>query len=321
MNRDIPVVLIRPLKEGDRENAPTVYMMNGADGGEGRANWINQTDVVQYYGGNTNPDNGPITDGIKANIVIPMSGAFSYYSDWVNDAPTLGGPQKWETYMTQELPNAIEPAIHANGKRALVGMSMSGTTSLTYAEQHPEMYQAIGSFSGCAATTSGVAPWFIDTTLQRGGTNMAQMWGGPNTEAARRFDALLNSDKLASQPNVYISNGSGLAGFHDIPNGDRANGNVLASATVMVEGGVIEAATNTCTLDLKRKTDAAGMDNIHYELRPQGTHQWGYWQDDLRGFWPQLTAGIGTADRAPVPAEKPVPQITPLSSLDPNFNR
>ena len=38
-----------------------------------------------------------------------------------------------------------------------------------------------------------------------------------------------------------------------------------------------------------------------YNFRPQGTHQWGYWQDDLRDFWPIVTKGLGT--NVPRPAE------------------
>lgn len=52
MNRLIPVVLIRPVDPAKRDNAPTLYLLNGADGGEGRANWLAQTDVIEYYGGN-----------------------------------------------------------------------------------------------------------------------------------------------------------------------------------------------------------------------------------------------------------------------------
>ena len=43
MNRLIPVVLIRPVDPAKRDNAPTLYLLNGADGGEGRANWLAQT--------------------------------------------------------------------------------------------------------------------------------------------------------------------------------------------------------------------------------------------------------------------------------------
>lgn len=325
MNRVIPLVLIRPTDKAKRDNAPTVYLLNGADGGEGRANWLAQTDIIEYWGGNEGKRKDQkksvqqslpelTSPGIGANIVIPMSGAFSYYSDWKNQNAALQGKDKngnpsgkvqnWETYMTRELPQALEPKLNANGKRAIVGMSMTGTTSLLYAQHHPGFYDSVGSFSGCAATTTPLPSTFIDITLDRGGASMAQMWGGKNTATARYNDALLNAHKLRGQGNIYVSNGSGLGGQHDMPWSPRVNGNLLASGVVMAEGGAIEAATNSCTVDLKRRTDRLGIP-VRYNLRPYGTHQWGYWQDDTRDYWRTLVNGLGTGAVKPNAKQDP----------------
>lgn len=325
MNRMIPLVLIRPLDPAKRENAPTVYLLNGADGGQGRANWLAQTDVIEYWGGNEgrarnqkksqNDPRGQLTSpGIGANIIIPMAGQFSYYTDWVQQNPALQGvdkngkpsgqTQKWETFLTEELPQALEPALKANGKRAIVGMSMTGTTSLLYAEHHPGFYDSVGSFSGCAATTTPEASMFMDITLNRGGANLNQVWGGTNTKEARDNDALLNVNKLKGQPNIYVSNGSGLAGRHDVLGSERIKGDLSTSGTVIIEGGVIEAATNHCTHELARQTAAAKIP-VTFNFRPQGTHQWGYWQDDLRDYWPVLVKGLGTNAVQPGPKEDP----------------
>lgn len=313
MNRYVPLVLIRPLDKAKRVNAPTVYLLNGADGGEGRANWLAQTDVIEYWGGNAGmrPDQKKsvqaglpemTSPGIGANIVIPMSGAFSYYTDWAQENPPLQGKgkdntpgkkQAWETFLTRELPQAVEPALQANGKRAIVGLSMTGTTSLLYAEHHPGFYDSVGSFSGCASTTAPIPSTFIDITLGRGGASMTQMWGGKNTPTAVYNDALINAAKLRGQENIYVSNGSGLIGRHDLPTSPRVRGNLAATAQVAVEGGVIEAATNGCTHDLRAKTDSLGIP-VTYKFRPQGTHQWGYWQDDTRDYWNTLVKGLGT---------------------------
>ena len=310
MNRDIPVVVIQPYDKAKRDNAPTVYMLNGADGGEGRANWIAQSDVITYYGGN----NGNFTDvdkspGIGANIVIPMAGAYSYYTDWVHDEPNLqagGKTQKWETFLTKELPQGIEPFLKANSdKRALAGLSMSATSVLNLAQHNPGFYDSIGSFSGCAATTTGLAPEFINITVGRGGSSIDKMWGGRNTKTARYNDPQLNAHKLKGQENIYISNGSGFAGPHDLLGSKRVRGNSSASATVIVEGGVIEAATNMCTHQFRARTDALGIP-VTYNFRPTGTHQWGYWQDDMRSYWPVLVKGLGTGAQKPAePKQQP----------------
>ena len=281
---EIPLVIIGPKgkKLGETAGLPTLYLLNGADGGEGRANWINQSDIVEYYGKELN-----------ANIVIPMSGAFSYYTDWVHEYSKADYKPMWETFLTKELPQTIEEALKANGKRAIAGMSMSATSSLNLAAHNQGFYDSVGSFSGCASTTQGLAPTFIDITLSRGNTSIDEMWGGANSETARYNDALLNADKLVNQPNLYVSNASGLVGKHDVLSSERVNGNIYGSATVAVEGGVIEAATNGCTHDLDVKLRSLGKKDATFNFRNTGTHQWGYWQDDLRDYLPVLKKAFG----------------------------
>lgn len=281
---EIPLVVIGPKGKKLRETAglPTLYMLNGADGGEGRANWINQSDIIDFYGKNLN-----------ANIVIPMSGAFSYYTDWVNKYNKAGYKPMWETFLTKELPQTIEKELKANGKRAIAGMSMSATSSLNLAAHNQGFYDSVGSFSGCASTTKGLAPAFIGITLARGGTNVNEMWGGSHTPAALRDDALVNAKNLVKQPNLYVSNASGLVGKHDVLSSERVRGDLSAATTVAVEGGVIEAATNNCTHDLDVKLRSLGKKDATFNFRNTGTHQWGYWQDDLRDYLPVLKRAFG----------------------------
>ncbi|WOH94282.1 alpha/beta hydrolase family protein [Corynebacterium urealyticum] len=281
---EIPLVVIGPKGKKLRETAglPTLYMLNGADGGEGRANWINQSDIIDFYGKNLN-----------ANIVIPMSGAFSYYTDWVNKYNKAGYKPMWETFLTKELPQTIEKELKANGKRAIAGMSMSATSSLNLAAHNQDFYDSVGSFSGCASTTKGLAPAFIGITLARGGTNVNEMWNGAHSPAARHNDALINAKKLVGQPNLYVSNASGLVGKHDVLSSERVRGDLSAATTVAVEGGVIEAATNNCTHDLDVKLRSLGKKDATFNFRNTGTHQWGYWQDDLRGYLPVLKRAFG----------------------------
>ncbi|TYR15140.1 alpha/beta hydrolase [Corynebacterium urealyticum] len=281
---EIPLVVIGPKGKKLRETAglPTLYMLNGADGGEGRANWINQSDIIDFYGKNLN-----------ANIVIPMSGAFSYYTDWVNKYSRADYKPMWETFLTKELPQTIEKELKANGKRAIAGMSMSATSSLNLAAHNQGFYDSVGSFSGCASTTKGLAPAFIGITLARGGTNVNEMWGGSHTPAALRDDALVNAKNLVKQPNLYVSNASGLVGKHDVLSSERVRGDLSAATTVAVEGGVIEAATNGCTHDLDVKLRFLGKKDATFNFRNTGTHQWGYWQDDLRDYLPVLNKAFG----------------------------
>ena len=289
-NRQIPVVTIR-AKE-DPENAPTVYLLNGADGGTGRANWLQQTSAIEFYGNEIG----------NVNVVIPMAGAFSYYTDWEQSHPTLdkdgknvGTRQMWETFLTKELPKAMEGEgghfKSSSDKRAIIGMSMSASSVLVFGEQNPGFYDAIASYSGCPATT-GVAELGVDLVVERGDATYEQMWGPRGGEVALRNDAQVNVAKLKDQPNIYVSAGTGLMGEHDVPSGDRLRGNPVGSITPATEGGVIEGATNVCTHTFKAAAEKAGVNQIEYNFRNTGTHQWGYWQDDMFGSWPTIARGL-----------------------------
>ncbi|AKK04078.1 alpha/beta hydrolase [Corynebacterium epidermidicanis] len=267
MDRWVPMVVLPASNPG----RPIVYALNGGDGGEGRANWIMQTDILDFY------------KDKDVNVVVPMSGAFSYYTDWQEEAPQLGGKQMWETFLTKELPGAIENHLNASSKRAIIGMSMSATTTLLYAEHNPGFYDAVGSFSGMAETSSPLGLFAIDQTLNRGGVNKNMMWGPLGTATWHYNDALINSDKLRGT-NLYVSNATGLLGEHDVWSAPRVQYNSANVAILGIEGGVIEGATNLATHNLKAKLDREGIP-AHFEFRNTGTHSWAWWQDDLHKSW------------------------------------
>ena len=174
---------------------------------------------------------------------------------------------------------------------------MAATSSLLLAEHYPEKYDAVGSFSGCAATSTPV-PWkFVDLTVSRAAPGVMTpepIFGERGSEENRSKDALVNAGKLKGTA-VYISNGTGLAGEGDMAGTlkerlinageDPAVASVVAGSnalTLQVEGGAIEAATNACTHDLLVKLAAEGVEVGHTELRNVGTHSWGTWRDDLQ---------------------------------------
>lgn len=279
MGRDIPVGVIR----AGVPNAPTVYLLNGAGGSEQDTDWIAQAGTVVQK----------VFEDEPVNVVIPMAGAFSYYIDWLYEpnSPYLQGKQLWSTFLGSELPDAIEPYLEANDKRAVVGFSMSATSALLLAEHNPGKYAAVGSFSGCAATSTGIPNGWVNLTVNRGGAKPEEMWGRAGSEYNRHNDALVNAEKLKGTA-LYISSATGLFAESDTVGFLRQNRNmdfVTASAnaqTLIIEGGVIEAAMNACTHDLLVKLKA---NDIPYNanLRATGTHSWRIWKEDLELSWKQ----------------------------------
>lgn len=291
MRRDIPVAIIPARDENGNPitGAPTLYMLNGAGGAEQNADWITSGDADIFF------------ENKGVNVVIPMEGAFSYYVDWLEDGEYLKqnssyfkGLQKWTTFLGRELRPAVEDHLEANGKRAVVGMSMSATSSLLLAEHYPGEFGAVGSFSGCAATSTPI-PWaFAGLTVNRAASNggritPAHAWGPMGSPYNRYNDALVNADKLEGSK-LYISNASGLGanedmfGYRTEVRGQKSADALSGSATTIVEGGVIEGATNACTHDLRAKLNGLGIE-AHYEFKNAGTHSWPVWEDDMRRSW------------------------------------
>lgn len=291
-NRDVPLAVITPDGTFDASR-PTLYLLNGAGGAEQGMDWIVSTvakdldpktektqDLVHYYANR------------NVNVVIPQAGAFSYYTDWLTTPNNgyLKGPQKWETFLTKELPGPLEDYINGNGKRGIAGMSMSATSSLVLAQHNPNFYDAIGSYSGCAATSTPLPNFYSQLTVNRGGGSTEQMWGPMGGDYNRYNDGLINATKNnMGNSKVYVSANSGLAGATDLGSSKiDALGSSQAfksSSTLVVEGGVIEAAMNACTHDLKAKMEREGVDAV-FNLRNTGTHSWPGWLDDINSSWP-----------------------------------
>lgn len=294
MDREVPVGVI-PARDAEGnyiEGAPTVYLLNGAGGAEQDSDWFKMTNKLEFY------------QKKGVNVVVPQGGAFTYYADWLKDdlnTPYLKGPQKWETFITKELPGPIEAELKADNRRAIVGFSMSATSALLMAEHNPGFYDSVASFSGCAATSTPIPYQFLRLTVQRGsGTlndfNMVtpEMMYGPMGGSYNRYnDALVNAEQLRGT-DLYISTATGLAaetdmvGYYTARGVDPAVGSANA-LTLQVEGGAIEAAMNACTHDLKAKLDSKGIP-AHYELRNAGTHSWPGWREDLEKSWTHTIA-------------------------------
>ena len=299
MDRQVPLAVITPDGTFD-SSRPTIYLLNGAGGAEQGMDWLVST---------AGQDLDPHKDGIQdidnyygdrnVNVVVPQAGAFSYYTDWVTSPERgyLKGPQKWETFLTKELPGPLEEHINGNGKRGIAGMSMSATSSLVLAQHNPNFYDAIGSYSGCAATSTPLPNFYAQLTVNRGGGNTTQMWGPKGGEYNRYNDGLINATKNnMGNSEIYVSANSGLAGATDLGSSkiDRL-GSAKAfksSSTLVIEGGVIEAAMNACTHDLKAKFDREGI-NADFNFRQTGTHSWPAWLDDINSSWPTFARAFG----------------------------
>ena len=109
--------------------------------------------------------------------------------------------------------------LGANGKRAIMGVSMSATSALSLAQNNPGTYDGVASISGCASTTSPLGKIAADEVFASAHIPLTfeDVWGDPQGDYARYYDPMLNLRKLSDEFQgqdvaIFISSTSGLAG-------------------------------------------------------------------------------------------------------------
>ncbi|MGN7154556.1 alpha/beta hydrolase [Dietzia cercidiphylli] len=308
MQIEVPNIVQRPANvqppRGPGDPAPVLYLINGAGGGEDSATWQAQSDVRSFMADK------------DAWTVTPIGGAFSYYTNWQRHDPNVqtryanlpgNRPMAFETYLARELPDLFEARYGGtNRKRSLAAISMTATSVLTIAQKYPGRFQAIGSYSGCAETSTPIGYQFINiVTGMRGGANLDNMWGPfpgePRTGTNNWFDndPVWGAFRFEQQrdngtlPAMFISTGNGLPGPHESLENWRLRNSIPALANQAIVGGIIEAATQYCTANLARRFGELQIP-AHFDFAPNGTHSWGYWEDDLKQSWPMMAAAMGS---------------------------
>lgn len=276
MLKTVPVTVLLPR---DRSRpSPVLYLLNGAGGGEDSATWGARTGYKRYFAGK------------NVYVVTPIGGAFSYYTDWQRDDPVLGR-NKWTTFLTRELPPLIDKEFRTTGANALAGISMAGTSVLNLAISAPRMYRSVAAFSGCARTSDPLGQQYIRMVVNdRGGGNMVNMWGPLKGPGWRVNDPYLNAARLRGTK-VYMTSGSGLPGSHERLADKSIEGDPFTLTNQALLGGGIEVAMATCTQQMAARMRELGI-AFQVDFRPNGTHSWGYWEDDLHSTWPKLARDL-----------------------------
>ncbi|CCQ15118.1 putative mycolyltransferase [Rhodococcus sp. AW25M09] len=275
MDRDITVDIFRAQAPG----APTLYLLNGAAGGDGGSSWFDQTDIAGFFGDR------------NVNVVVPRGGAASYYTDWLHDDPVLGR-NKWSTFLGSELPPLIDTELGSNGVNAVAGISMAGTSVLQLAIAHPSVYRSVASFSGCARTSDPVGEMYVRSVVEaRGGGSTVNMWGPPGSAGWVDNDPYVNAEGLRGTA-VYISSGTGAPGAFDVPGAPGIGSDYSKLVQQVAVGAVIEATTAACSRQMQERLEELNIPAT-YNFRPNGTHSWAYWQEDLHDSWSVIAPSLG----------------------------
>jgi diacylglycerol O-acyltransferase/trehalose O-mycolyltransferase len=257
-------VVVNDVLKAPRSGSPTFYLSPGIDGGDnldpganfapGTKSWFGFTDLQGFFGDK------------NVNVVSPLGGAFSWYTDWINDRS-----KQYQTYMTRELPPLINAQYKTNGKNAVGGLSSTGGTAVDYAIQAPGVYRAVGSYSGFLTPSTGAQN--VAFTLSGGGANADDMWGPQGGPLWVQHDPTVNVAKLKGVAVYAAASGGGQGDVDKLP----AGSNNFA-------GGFIEGIVADSTRQFADAAAAAGVP-ITYVVRPQGSHSWGLFESEMQESW------------------------------------
>ena len=267
MRRSIPVSVLLPRDRS--QPRPTLYLLDGIDGGEytnyTESGWTEHSDVVRFMADK------------QVNVVMPIGGTASYYTDWLSRDPVLGR-NKWESFLAKELPPLIDARFNGNGNNVIGGLSMGALGATSIAVRHPELYTGVASFSGCLdQSTPELRQATAGTIISRGG-NPDNMWGPVQSPIWSAHDPSEQVSALRGKK-IFVSVGNGLP--------DPALGIAGISTPA---GGAIEGIALQCTHRFRAKAERAGVHATYY-YHP-GVHAWGYWNRDLHRSWPTIASAM-----------------------------
>ena len=258
-------VVVNDVFKAAKSGAPTFYLLPGIDGGDdiagggiapGGKSWFGMTDIAGFFADK------------NVNVVSPLGGQFSWYTNWVGDAS-----KQYQTYMTQELPPLINAEYHTSGKNAVGGLSSTGGTALDYAVQAPGMYQGVGSYSGFLTPSDNAGQ--VALTLGSGGANADAMWGPQGGPLWVAHDPSKNVEKLRGVAVYVAASGSGNPGAVD---------RLPANFGPNITGGFIERIVAESTRVFADRAAAAGVP-VTYIVRPDGSHTWGLFESEMQESW------------------------------------
>ncbi len=266
MGRVVQVQILHPAGGGSR---PTYYLLDGLLPGEHQSTWTQATDAEPFFANK------------NVNVVMPIGGVASYYTDWQTADPRFGN-YKWETFLTQELPPIIDRQFGGNGVNGIGGLSMGGNSAFILAARNPHLYRAVAGYSACPDTAMAMPAMLFSIALQGG--NPVNMWGAVGGPGWADHDPAVLAERLRGKA-LYISTGTGIPGPHEFELKPQLAENILT-------GVPIEAMVYACVVSFEHRLGAMRIP-AHFAYRPTGTHSWSYWKDTLHDSWPMLAAALG----------------------------
>jgi len=256
---------------------PVLYLLHGGAGGNS-AQWTTGGGIVEAQ-----------TAGRPLITVMPDGGKVGWYTNWVSQS---GGAQAWRDFHVDQLIPWIDGnlrTIASKAGRAIAGLSMGGFGAVRYAQDRPDLFAYVASFSGAVDLgDSGTRTVITEQAIQNGYSGTA-VFGNPFWPFDATWNALNPLNRAARLHGVAV----------DLYAGGGINDQDVLEGTMRASADRFHGSLN-----------AAGVPHRYWMYgRPgfgcDGGHNFGCWNFALNDALPRMLAvlqGPGTPPPPPPPA-------------------
>jgi S-formylglutathione hydrolase FrmB len=254
---------------------PVMYLLHGGAGGNS-AQWTD--------GGGATED---ITTGHPVITVMPDGGKVGWFTNWVDQSH---GAQQWaDFYIQQVIPwvDANFRTVAAQNGRAIGGLSMGGYGAVRLAQDRPDLFASVGSFSGAVDLGDlGTRAVVTEQALQNGFPP-----GGPFGNPFWPRDTVWNAEDPMHRPTA-------LAG-HQV---------LLYAGGGTSDVDVLERTMGQSAYRFSNVLDANGIDHTFWmygvpgPLSPfgcDGGHDFTCWNFAFNDYLPRMLSVVETPAVAP----------------------
>ena len=199
---------------------PVLYLLHGGAGGNS-AQWTT--------GGG---DEEHITDSRGLITVMPDGGKVGWYTNWVDQSR---GAQAWTDFHLDQLIPWVDAnlrTIATKSGRAIAGLSMGGFGAVRYAQDRPDMFAYVASFSGAVDLGDPGTRGVISEQAGQNGFNPFGPFGNPFPPFDSTWNALnpVNRAGRLNGVGVALYAGAGIHEFDMLERTMAASGERLHNA-------------------------------------------------------------------------------------------
>lgn len=261
-------------------NAPNMYFLDGV-GSESPSGWS----------GGMGWGDSRLRDR-DVNVIAPTGAPSSMWSDWVVDDPILG-PNKWETFLTDELPGLLESGLDGvaeplphNGDWGVLGVSMGAASALHLANSS-EMFGAAAGVSGAYSTTDELGYQYARLTVAARNGDATNMWGPRGSQQWREHDIVADPSGLEDK-SIYLSAATGRVGSSEL-------GRFGSNEMVLLDGHILEKGSYESTRALEAALASVPGVTLEMNYIPTGIHNWPVFVTEMLPGTDHILAGLAPA--------------------------